>query len=425
MKKLIMKTLYRPTMNKPAIMKKITSYTLPCCLLLLLLGSCSTDEHAGIAPLPPLPPEESHAVQFRTMVGGDNTNQTYEEDYFKKGDEIRIYCPVGHSTPDFSTGATGMYVYTYDKVNTGTTGPADPSSTSTDWSNWPYHFVPKETDGGFDWRFLQPTSIYYTFEAIHFPAREPFEENKVPTDQSIPSEKDEDGNFIEAKGLDAADMLIAHHRQTLNNVGQPVQLTFHHAFAMVEVEVKIPVSWNAKDGAFPPNALKRVYMHDMLLQYGINYSATIPNDGVRKVRVPADPEKPGQDKETGRKDVTMRLVSCLPRIDESTPIPEDAEEETETFQTYIFQGIVPEQNFMNLGHDFVFFEVQKYSSTKPVLYRFTVTNPQFTLKSSQILCLHLEIDEKTNPNNVVVVTANVKPWLDAVMTEDMELTPKT
>lgn len=64
-------------------MKKITSYTLPCCLLLLLLGSCSTDEHGGIAPLPPLPPEESHAVQFRTVVGGDNTNQTYEEDYFK------------------------------------------------------------------------------------------------------------------------------------------------------------------------------------------------------------------------------------------------------------------------------------------------------------------------------------------------------
>lgn len=400
----------KPTMNKPAIMKKITSYALPCCLLLLLLGSCSADEYAGVAPLPPLPPEGTDAVQFRTVVGGDNTSGAYEEDYFKPDDEIRISCPLSHATPDFSDKATGMYVYKYKPTKEGT----------TDWSQWPYHFVPQTEDGGFDWRFLQPTSIYYVFEAIHFPARQPFQDNKVPTDQHIPSEKKADGSFIQARGLEAADMLIAHHRQTLLNARKTVQLTFHHAFAMVEVKVELPVNWSAKEGAFPPNALQKVYMNDMLLQYEVNYSATISSDGLRKVRVPTDPNNPGKDWENGREDVTMRLVSCEPEIKDDTP-PEEQKEET--VQTYIFRGIVPEQNFIDSGHDFVFFEVKKYNSDKPVLYRFTIQNDQLTLESSKILSLHLRVDEKTNPNNVVAVTADVKPWLDAV-TDDMELMPK-
>lgn len=394
-------------------MKKLTPHILP--LLLLLLSSCSADE--GVAPLPPLPPEENHAVQFRATVGGDNTSGAYEEEYFKVDDEIRISCPVSHATPDFSDNANGMFVYKYDQVKEGT----------TDWSQWPYHFVPQTVDGGFDWRFLQPTSIYYVFEAIHFPARQPFKDNKVPTDQHILSKKKTDGSFLEARGLDAADMLIAHHRQTLLNARLTVPLTFYHAFAMVEVTVELPVHWSAKEGAFPPNALKKVYMNDMLLEYEVNYSATISSDGLRKVRVPTDPNNPGKDWEKKREDVTMRLISCKPEITDATPIPDDEESKEETIQTYLFRGIVPEQNFINSGHDFIFFEVQKYNSQAPVLYRFTVRDDQhqLTLESSKILSLHLRVDENTNPNNVVAVTADVKPWLDAVMEGDMELVPET
>lgn len=399
-------------------MKKVTSHILLCCLLLLLLGSCSADEHADVAPLPPLPPEETHAVQFRTTVGGKNTSGAYEEEYFKVGDEIRICCPVSHATPDFSTGSPSMYVYKYDQTETET----------TDWSQWPYHFVPKETDGGFDWRFLQPSSIYYVFEALHFPAREPFTNNRVPAEQDTPSTYNEtDGSFSEARGLDAADMLIAHHRQTLLNARLTVPLTFYHAFAMVEVTVELPVHWSAKEGAFPPNALKKVYMNDMLLEYEVNYSATISSDGLRKVRVPTDPKNPGKDWEKEREDVTMRLISCKPEITDATPIPDDEESKEDLIQTYIFRGIVPEQNFINSGHDFIFFEVQKYNSQAPVLYRFTVRDEQhqLTLESSKILSLHLCVDENTNPNNVVAVTADVKPWLDTVMDGDMELVPET
>ena len=115
-------------------------------------------------------------------------------------------------------------------------------------------------------------------------------------------------------------MLIANHRQILEKRGQAVQLTFHHAFAMVEITVKVPVSETAAAGPYPENALREVYMRSMLTGYTVNYSETIDNDALRTVRGAAA-EGVGDE---GREDIRMYRV----------PIDEKEEFETGTITEY-------------------------------------------------------------------------------------------
>ena len=53
----------------------------------LLFGACTSPEEVAV------PDSEDSSVQFRVTVG-EGENALYESEYFKEGDEIRIFCPV-------------------------------------------------------------------------------------------------------------------------------------------------------------------------------------------------------------------------------------------------------------------------------------------------------------------------------------------
>lgn len=358
-------------------------------ILLVMLGACSTDEVEEVADVPVL---QETSVRFKATVG---TNE-YEE-YFKEGDQIRIYCPMGYSTPDFEDEADGMFIYEWKHTKE--------NAEMQNWEDWPYVFQPLQGQSGFDWRTLQPTSIYYVFEAMHFPGKKYLK--SVPLDQDRMSAEGQLG------GLETADMLIAHHRQVVGEKGYPVKLTFHHAFAMVEVTVKLLVSETPFDGPFPPDALQGVYMNDMLTHYTVNYSGTITNDALRAVRADG----------TERDNIEMRCIKKS-SVPETQEIDEDGDKPL--YQTYLYRGIVPEQDFQWNGQDFLFFRMKRYSDDdtgfEEVLYKFTIgeEDEKFSLKSSKILSLTLEIKEALN--KVVVVSAKVMPWGRAEA--DMDLIPK-
>lgn len=359
-------------------------YIIP--VVLLLLGACSSDESRD-----PLSWEEEapSPVQFFVTVGAGEDGE-YASDYFKEGDEIRIYCPVSYSSPSFKDDAEGTYIYTFGKEE----GTAD---------KWPYKFSPKEGTFGFDWRTLENTSIYYVFEAMYFPGNEYFE--NVPVDQN-------------KKGVfEKADMLIAHHRQALEDRGDTVQLTFHHAFAMVRVKVKLPANANPTEGPFPENAIQEAYMRAMLTSYEVNYVQVIDNDGLRSVKAPDADERLDPETKNLRKDVYMKKVSVSEVKHE-----EDANGKSIPYQEYVFEGIVPAQNFLDQGRDFLYFEVMKNDgSNKPALFKYVPNTPSLTLKSSHVLNLELEITRDSQ--ELVVLTAEIKPWGKAP--NDMEIGPVT
>ncbi len=339
-------------------------YIIP--VLLLLLGACSSDEGWN-----PLPDKEPSAVEFRAGVG-EGENAEFESDYFKEGNQIRIFCPISYSTPNFEDDAPGTYVYTYSKTQDG---------------DYPYKFREVKEGQGFDWRTLVPTSLYYVFEAMYFPGNRYLEE--VPTNQNEPGM------------LERADMLIAHHRQLWTERGLPVKLTFHHAFAMVEIRVKIPVSDSPVEGPFPRDAIKDVYMRAMLTSYEVNYSQVISNDGLRTVR--ASETEENQDPETPdlRKNVHMRQKS-------TNFTTKTVGSKTIEYQEYVFQGIVPAQKFLAQGSDFIYFKVQKHDGGDPKIFKYVPETPSLSLISSHVLNLSLEINPELQ--DVVVFTAEIEPW---------------
>lgn len=166
---------------------------------------------------------------------------------------------MSYSTPDFTDDSQKAYIYECDSARTALD------------EEYPYKFIPFNNKG-FKWKNLNPTSIYYMFEAAYFPGNKYF--NEVPFDQSTKE------NFKNA------DLLLTHHRQLISEQDKTVKLKFHHAFAMVQVKVKLPVSEFPDQGMFPENALKGVYMRAMLRNYEVDYSGVIDNDALRTVRVP-------------------------------------------------------------------------------------------------------------------------------------------
>lgn len=352
----------------------------------LLFWACSSEEDSCTEPL-----LTDSAVRFVASLGGAEEKMSegktiieYENNYFVTGDQIRIYCPVSYSSVSFSDGSDGLHIYRYDKFKDGSEG--------SDWSDWPYMFIPEENTLGFDWRTMQPTSIYYIFEALHFPGQKYYD--RVPSDQSTESE------------YENADMLIAHHRSTFDKKGQVVPLTFYHAFSMVEVTVTLPVSETAAEGVYPPDALEGVYMKQMLTKYEVNYSEVITSDGLRTVK--------GVEKksEVSEKTDDEQEVSERSDIKMFCHSKKDITKDNVKYQEYVYRGIVPEQEFSTDGNDFLYFYVRRNDgSGKPSLYRFKVTGDSFSLVQSEILSLKVMIDDNTN--DVVVLTAEVKPWKNA------------
>ena len=182
---------------------------------------------------------------------------------------------------------------------------------------------------------------------------------------------------------------------------------------MVQVKVKLPVSEFPDQGMFPENALKGVYMRAMLRNYEVDYSGVIDNDALRTVRVPKNDEALPVNNPK-RKNIQMYCSS------RTAPTPETDNTGKEViYQEYIFQGIVPEQNFLNEGNDFLYFQVKRHDAEE-VLYKFKTET--LTLKSSHILNLTLSID--SNTLEIIVLTAEVKPWNTATV-DDMEIGPVT
>lgn len=356
--------------------------------ILLLFSACSSEKE-----LETLFPQEKDAVEFLAAVGDGTVNyeqgKEYKERYFNAGDRIRLFCPVGHSTPNFQTDALGMYFYSYTSFKEE----GSDVDSKVDWANWPYKFT---SNKGFDWNSLQNTGVYYIFEALHFPGDNGdndgyLKDKKIPTDQS------DNTNFKNA------DMLIAHHRQLIDEKGKPVKLTFHHAFAMVEVTVKLPVSNVPNE--FPKGALKSVYMKDMLPQYNVNYTEIPQNDGARTVDAVKE--------ETTRQDIQM----CQTSLREE----KEAGSNQIIFQEYVYRGIVPEQELLAKGEDFLYFNVGKNGTDNQEIlktYKFK-GDKDFSLKQGHILSLKLKLGD--NENEMVVVKAELLPWADA--TTSMDLLP--
>ena len=364
-------------------------YILP--ILFLLLAGCSADE--PVTPVSPSGAEQP--LQFRSVVGSAESGQIYESEYFEEGDQLRVYCPRVYATPSFETGAPGMYIYEYQKTKD-----------SPDWANWPYEFQPAGSSG-FDWRTLQPTTNVYMFEVLHFPGKDYMEE--VPDRQDLPYPDPSDNSGTSIRGLEAADMLLAHRSLPVEEKEKVVRLTFYHMFAMVEVTVELPVSKTPAEGLFPIDAVKEVYMRQMLTHYKVDYSIRIDDDKLRPVMAPVGGE---------RKDVYMKRDAK----DEEKDFfdGKDWKNEDVTYQRFVFRGIVPEQSFLDMGNDFLYFNVMRNDgSDNPALYKFkfgTGTKP-FSLKASQILSIKLRIDN--NANEVVVVAAEVKPWIEVDGAFDM------
>lgn len=357
-------------------------------ILFLSLAGCS----AGEPDIPALPSGAEQPLQFRSVVGDTDGEQLYESEYFSSGDQIRVYCPRVYSAPNFEDGAPGMHIYEYSKTK-------DDAADSL-WADWPYEFTPEAGSTGFNWRTLQPTGAVYMFEVLHFPGKVFMKE--VPTRQDKPYPDPNADPEKSISGLEAADMLIAHRRHPVADHGEVVPLTFYHAFAMVEVTVELPVSETPAGGLFPIDAVQEVYMSQMLTHYEVDYSFVTDNDALRPVNAIEGGE---------RKDVYMKRDA---KKDEDFFYDKDWTGEVVGYQRFVFRGIVPAQSFLDKGNDFLYFKVKRYDgSDEPALYKFKfgANTESFSLKSAQILSIRLKIDN--NGNEMVVVTAELKPWIKA------------
>lgn len=360
--------------------------------LLFAWGACSSDVEQEVVP--PQPEEASSIVSFSAAMNKEQGDGDESSSYFTDKDEIRICTPVSYSNPDFKDGAK---IYTFKE---------------TKKEDYPYKFIAKEKNdegtkqdennayGGFNWLTLEPTSIYYIFEAMYFPGNEYYD--KVEADQRI------EENFKKV------DLLLAHHRMPISERGKPVKLTFHHAFAKVRVKITIPEHENPEDGVFPLNALKNVYMGEMLTSYTVNYAEVISNDKLRTTA--GDMTKP-------REQVYMYRVE-EPGVRQSS----------DKKHTYVYEGIVPAQKFRYEGEKFLFFEVAKHDGihngkedddedgeensnekNKWVTYKFTPDDKGgFSLESSKILLVELTV--KPEEQEVVVLKSEVLPWTEATTT---------
>ena len=348
--------------------------------LLFAWGACSSDVEQEVVP--PQPEEDSSIVCFSAAMNKEQGDGTESSSYFTDVDEIRICTPVSYSNPDFEKGAK---IYTFNTTMDG---------------DYPYKFTAKKKEdesedinanedayGGFNWLTLEPTSIYYIFEAMYFPGNEYYD--KVEADQRSKE------NFKNA------DLLLAHHRMLISERGNSVKLTFHHAFAKVRVEIEIPEHEYPKDGVFPLDALKNVYMGEMLTSYTVNYAEVISNDELRTT---------AGDKDKDRERVYMHKIE--------NPA---GQKSSDGVHLYVYEGIVPAQDFQYDGEKFLFFEVAKHdgvhdgTDSKVVTYKFTPGDTGgFSLESSKILNVKVKVTPEEQ--EVVVLKSEVLPWTEATTT---------
>ena len=223
-----------------------------------------------------------------------------------------------------------------------------------------------------------------------------------PSQLNITVSADQTGGF-------SKDDVLTAQNTTAEADAPSVTLTFKHAFAMVQVKVKLPVGDNPAEGPFPPEAVQSAYLRSMLRAYEVSYSEVIDNDGRRTVRVSDadDKTEAGSDR---RKNVIMRRTVSPVKTDDTEA----------RYQEYLFQAIVPEQSLLNEGKDFLYFNVKRNDGNEgTTLYKFVPNKAEISLKAGHRLNLSLAIDAVTH--EVVVLTAILEPWSKAEV--GMELVP--
>lgn len=351
--------------------------------VLLLLAACTSEE--TINNLPETQSTDT-AVSFSASIGGSNPSRADgEEDdeylhkhFINEGEDgrqsrIRVVNTVNYSVPDF-TDPTQYKEYAYTGNGTET------------WESNEANFTPWQEGGGFNWNEIRPTAASFVFEAACYPnSYEPFE--TVPTDQS-----QNIADFLKA------DLLLAHHRQDLNARYDLVKLRFYHAFAMIRVKIKLPVTGPQIKGGFPSHAINEVRLKNMQAGYDIDYTSTIDNNGLRPVSASGDKITEG---------IKMYpLTYAQSSTDGNT-----------TTESYTYCGIVPEQTIEE-GSTLVSFSINTYPGTQngnnewddaeAQEYIFVRRNQNIRIRQAYITDLQLGIEVEVP--ETILLKAEVQPW---------------
>lgn len=309
---------------------------------LLAITACSSEEFSSDET--DRDAEVCLAVSVSGSEAASRAGESYIKTAFASGDQIRLVNTKFFGEPTFDDNT----IYSYKEKG-------------TEWDE----FTPLN-ENSVTWNDFSPTSFVYMFEAIYYP-------NNAPFDNVLPNQNSEES-------FKNADLLLAHHRMSLDERFQDIYLTFHHAFAMVRVEAVVPIG----AGGLPQNAIQSASLKNVQTGYKIDYTSTIPNDDLRTVT--------GQGSLT---DVTMWLQSKQVNSSEKT-------------QTYIFLGIIPVPQQQIIGTDFVHFKVKVNNTEKT--YRF-VPNSAISLSQSCVTILKLKLG--MNGDLPLLLDAEIKPWTEA------------
>lgn len=334
-------------------MKQLKYITI--CIGLLVMSACSPEKIA-----PDGETGQSAEVCLVANISGsgngsraDNNTPSYIKTTFNANDKIYLA-----NTKHF-TNPNKFYEFSYANLYNTQKGYKFTQTTGT------------ETDDPITWDDFTPTSAFYMFEAIYYPGNTAFEE--VSDDQ----------NNNSGDGFKKADLLITHHRMDIKDKNEDIELTFHHAFAMVQVEVVVATG----AAGLPQDAIQSAFLKNIHTGYTIDYTATTQNDGSRTVTGSGD-----------LKDVKMWL--------QSKPV-----NSTDKTQTYIFLGIIPVPEEQITGTDFVHFKVKVNNVEKT--YRFVPSGDtkSITLRQAHVTILKLTLG--INGELPLLLDAEIKPWTEA------------
>lgn len=317
---------------------------------LLTVSACSSED------IVPKEIEENADADVQLAVSIANSdagtragnNESFFKTSFTTDDEIRFVNTQYFSVPDF-TQKSSKFSYDSEK------------SKNSDYSIFTQTDKPAMT-----WNSFHLTSYAFTFEAAYYPGKTYFTE--VPSDQSS-KEK-----------FQSADLLLAHHRTTLDDRYKEIHLKFHHVFCMVKLIIDVPVGI----GGLPTDALQGAELKNIKRGYEVDYSQTISNDGVRSVK---GVSVTGENTST---DVQMW---------------EQSKETKNDVQTYNYYAIIPYQE--EITDDFIHFKVQVGNMVKT--YRFKPADQgQISLNRSYITVLKLKLNEEDGLP--VLLSAEIKDW---------------
>lgn len=293
-------------------------------------------------------------VQLAVSIAGSDdgtragNNETFFKTSFTTTDEIRFVNTQYFSVPNFTQESS---IFSYDSEK----------SKNSDYSIFTQTDKPAMT-----WNSFHLTSYAFTFEAAYYPENAYFTE--VPSDQSS------------EKKFQSADLLLAHHRTTLDDRYKEIHLKFHHVFCMVKLIIDVPVGI----GGLPTDALQGAELKNIKRGYEVDYSQTISNDGVRSVK---GVSVTGENTST---DVQMW---------------EQSKETKNDVQTYNYYAIIPYQE--EITDDFIHFKVQVGNTVKT--YRFKPADQgQISLSRSYITVLKLKLNEENGLP--VLLSAEIKDW---------------